>query len=222
MAFFDAPPPPPPPVDPQPRRPEWWGPPEGWLGGFVPLRLVLARTPEVLITLGQIEAYPNGVHLQLQILTRGARLSSGGFLDPSETDWRLGVAFADGRKWQGVEPRPWKETPAGPILVPSGGGGSSNRWDQNLWLWPLPPDGPVTFALIWPEAGIDETTVQVEGALFRGAAGQAEQLWTPLTPEEEEAERKQARERRRGLAGVSRRMAFFAVGDADDDDAKKE
>ncbi len=220
MTFFDAPRPPPPPVPPQPQRPEWFGPPEGWLGGFVAVRLVMARTPELLITFGRGEAFPTGVQMEMQVITRRPTRGSLSLHD-DDNDLRLGVAFSDGRKWQGGQrERPWGgSTPPGPILAPTGGGGSSNEWHQDLWLWPLPPAGPVTFALEWPREGIAETTVVIEGALFRAAADQAEQLWQPLSPEEYEAAIRAVTERRSdsfrsGVASMS-----FAVATDDGDES---
>ncbi|MGE0794264.1 MAG: hypothetical protein AB7H43_05505 [Acidimicrobiia bacterium] len=55
---------------------------------------------------------------------------------------------------------------------------------MELWLWPLPPAGPVTFAFAWPARGIEEATVVVDAQVFRTAALRAEQLWEPLTPDE--------------------------------------
>jgi hypothetical protein len=223
MTFFDAPRPPPPPVPPQPRRPEWFGPPEGWLGGFVPVRLVMARTPEMLITFGRGEAFPTGVHMEMQIITRRPTRGSLSLHD-DDNDLRLGVAFSDGRKWQGGErERPWGGgTPPEPILVPTGGGGGSNEWRQDLWLWPLPSAGPVTFALEWPGESIAETTVVIEGALFRAAAAEAEQLWQPLSPEEYEAAIRADSESRRGSfrSGVAAMSFAVATDDEGEGDEK--
>jgi hypothetical protein len=112
------------------------------------------------------------------------------------------VAFADGSKWQTGSEHPLAhgiETPAsGPVLLPRGGGGGGNEWRQEMWLWPLPPPGPVTFAFAWPDQGIEETTVDVDGQVFRDAATEAEQLWEPLSPEEHRA---LMEEHRRGGVG---------------------
>src|SRR4051812_15818652 len=127
MAFFDGPPPPPPRQPPQPKRPEWLGPPEGGLGGFVPLRLVVARGPEMLITLGSMRAHANGLELEVQIITRqprAAMLASEG----GANGMRLGVAFADGRKWEGPnQGQPRNQTPPGPMLIQRGASGSSHE-----------------------------------------------------------------------------------------------
>jgi hypothetical protein len=166
-------------------------PPDGWLGGYVPRRVVLGRGPEHLVTLGPMEAFPTGVALELTITTRrpvhGPPLMMFGA--PDENGMRLGVAYPDGRKWQGgreFPPGPRTE-PSAPNVWFSGGGGGGKHYAQRLWLWPLPPEGPVTFALSWRAAGIDETVTVIDGAIFRAAADEAEQLWTPLSAAEEQA-----------------------------------
>ena len=49
---------------------------------------------------------------------------------------------------------------------------------MNQWLWPLPPDGPLTFIAEWPKFGIGETSVSVDGGEIRAAAETVEDLWT--------------------------------------------
>lgn len=195
MTFFDAPTPEPertPP--PAPAKPEWMGAPEGWLGGFVPVRVVLARTAERVITLGPMEAFPTGVSTSVVHTTRqpiiGHRLGLGGMGGGGEGRARFGVRYSDGSKWQsGAPPASTEpgEPPAPPLLHFGGGGGGSGTHRMDAWLWPLPPAGPVTFAFAWPAENVDETTVEVDGAIFRTAALQAERLWEPLTSEEHQA-----------------------------------
>jgi hypothetical protein len=198
-------------------------PPEGWLGGFVPVRIVLARTAELALTLGPMEAFPTGVLLRLQIATRQLTRGLSPYIGMNDSGMRLGVAFADGSKWQGMRHnRPWPAggSPPAPSVTFNGGGGGDNEFEQRLWLWPLPPPGPLTFALSWPERGVDEVTVEVDGTLFRAAATEAEQLWQPLTPEEREAA---TRERFEGHVGGSYAMSVgIEVGSADPEHADGE
>jgi hypothetical protein len=42
----------------------------------------------------------------------------------------------------------------------------------------------VSFAFAWPDFAIDETTVDVDGDVFRTAAGEAQRLWEPPGPAE--------------------------------------
>ena len=46
-----------------------------------------------------------------------------------------------------------------------------------MWLWPLPPDGPLTFVLSLSERGIDESTTTIDAAKILTAAAHAENLW---------------------------------------------
>lgn len=195
MSFFDAPAPPPP-IPPLPPQPEWLKAPEGWLGGFVPVRLVLARTEDLVITVGPFEAFPTGVRCAFKIRSRGFIRPFGVFSEGMQ----LGVGFPDGSKWQGVRAdllNSLETPPPAPNVMPMGGGGSGSASQVDLWLWPLPPAGPVTFALSWPARGIAETTAQIDGALLRATAAEAQQLWPPLTAEEREAAMRESLQRRR-------------------------
>jgi hypothetical protein len=50
-------------------------------------------------------------------------------------------------------------------------------WDGDLWVHPLPPDGPVTFVASWPRYGITEIRADLDGTAIREAARQAVVLW---------------------------------------------
>jgi hypothetical protein len=185
VRFFDdeLPAPPAPSPLPPPEQP-WLGPPEGWIGGFVPLRLVLARTPQHLVTIGSVEALPHGVLLHLRILSRISEVDG---VPGGDDSYRFGVGFADGRKWQTgmADPRIYDPGPDDVVVVARGGGGSSNHLRAELWLWPLPPPGPLTFAFEWERAGIGESLVTIDGGALHAAAAEAEQLWDPLHPIEQ-------------------------------------
>lgn len=189
MSFFDAPAPP------QPPWPEWMKAPEGWLGGFVPVRLVLARTAALVITVGRFEAFPTGIRCALKVRSRESIRA----FEALAEGMQLGVAFPDGSKWQGGSAgwrNPLETPPPAPNVMQMGGGGNESDSQVDLWLWPLPPAGPVTFALSWPARGIAETTAQIDGALLRATAAEAQQLWPPLTAEEREAAMREHLQRR--------------------------
>jgi hypothetical protein len=67
------------------------------------------------------------------------------------------------------------------VLSPGGGGGGDKDWHQNCGVWPLPPEGPVTFVCEWLDAGISESRIEVEGEILIGAAARARQVW-PAEP----------------------------------------
>lgn len=101
--------------------------------------------------------------------------------------FRFGVQFADGRKATNLA-APWPtgpdETPEGPILVLHSGGGGGKSWTQNLWVWPLPPAGPLAFVCEWPAEGIELTRVAIDAGLILDAAERAETLWDNGGPQE--------------------------------------
>ena len=57
-----------------------------------------------------------------------------------------------------------------------------------MWLWPLPPAGPLTFVCAWPAEGIEEISAQIDAAPILEAASRAIELWPderPLPPSED-------------------------------------
>lgn len=50
-----------------------------------------------------------------------------------------------------------------------------------MWLWPIPAEGPLTFAFRWPAQGVEETTVAVDTAPLREASARAA-AWWPEAP----------------------------------------
>ncbi len=58
-----------------------------------------------------------------------------------------------------------------------------------MWLWPLPPPGPLTFVCAWPAEGVEETHAQIDGAEILAASARAVELWPddrPLPPSEDD------------------------------------
>jgi len=100
---------------------------------------------------------------------------------------RLGVLYADGRRAATTGGHLWPGDDADDerlVLVQGGGGGGGRSWDQDFWVHPLPPEGPVTFVASWLAYGVTETRVELDGAVIREAAQRAVILW----PEEPEFE----------------------------------
>jgi hypothetical protein len=154
----------------------------------VPWHLVLLRTSDVYAVLADFEAFPTGVQFAAVLRWR----PRPGSLDPrtrrhpmigfgSDGEGpRLGIGFANGRKasfgrhlFQFPDAEPER-----PVLMPRGGGGGGDEWRMGLWLWPLPPAGPLTFVVDWSEMGVAETSVTADAGDLVAAATKAEQLWT--------------------------------------------
>ena len=157
---------------------------------------VLARTDALAVAITGGSAFPSGFEFTLNV-----RLRRGGDFDPFEADLlmhqgmyrhrrtsgaiapevlRFGIEFADGAKATNLggpwPPRPDAE-PASPVLVQHGGGGGNGRWDQEYWVWPLPPPGPLAFVCEWPHANVPLTRVATDADVIRSAAARAEKLW---------------------------------------------
>jgi hypothetical protein len=193
VSFFEPPPlPPEPEPDDDAFPPDWIQAPRNQIGGPVPIRLLLARTENVAVAVLGGAAYPNGFEFRLAIRSRDEPQE----IDPWEGDpfwsrrrlgqeglpdelFRFGVEFSDGRRATTVSGPILDDEPEGPVLTQGGGGGGSGSWESEFWLWPLPPPGPLAFVCEWPARGIALTRAEVDAALVRDAAKQAETLWPP-------------------------------------------
>jgi hypothetical protein len=150
------------------------------------MRIVLHRSGDLIVALSQLLAYPTGLEFTLEFRSRQPRDHSMPMVPhfaAAHGQFRFGVEFADGRRAiAGAHFAPGRDplaSPEGPVLISGGGGGGANRWDQRMWLWPLPPEGPLRVAIELPASGVPETVVEVDSAPIRAAAREAEQLWEP-------------------------------------------
>ena len=165
--------------------------------GSVSAEVMLIRTEEVAVAIGSVRAYPNGFELTLHTRLRHEDETGPGSADPLEQHgrWRgrrepgdvlrLGVMYADGRRTATTAGHPFFDEDADAdrlVLLQGGGGGDARRWDGDFWVYPLPPEGPVTFVASWPKHAVAETSVELGGAAIRAAAQRAVILW-PEEPE---------------------------------------
>jgi hypothetical protein len=194
MSFFESIPQPSPEPRRRPRRPAWTRP-DAVIPGSVPAAVVLIRTDQVAVAAGSVRAYPNGFEFTLHRRLRREDETGLGGADPFE--WhrrgalapgdvlRLGVMYADGRRTATTAGHPRSDDHADRlILLQNGGGGSDLSWDWDFWVYPLPPDGPVTLVASWLEHGIAETRAELDGTAIREASRRAVILW----PDEPEGE----------------------------------
>jgi hypothetical protein len=172
--------------------PPWAGPPHNVLPGVVPMELLIARTDETAVAVVGIRAYPTGFAFTLSLRVRHLSireqqqfpylLDHGPFEDDPVPDefLRFGVQFADGRKATNLD---WpafgheEREPDPPVLAQGGGGGGGQFWDEERWVWPLPPAGPLAFVCEWPGRGIAESRMEPDARLILEAAGRAVTLW---------------------------------------------
>jgi hypothetical protein len=50
-------------------------------------------------------------------------------------------------------------------------------WEVDVWVWGLPPPGPLAFVCEWPARGIPETRVEIDAGLVLEAAARAVAIW---------------------------------------------
>ena len=169
--------------------------PGPWVGGVVPLELVVARSDDAVVLIAGLSAFPDGLELTLKsYLRKGVRRSRGhrfdhpmmwhGLRDSNEPVpegfLRFGIAWPDGGRatnLDGLGP-PWPDaTVPTHGLEAHGGGGSDREWKQEYWLWPLPETGELSIVVEWPAFGIEETATKVDSALIIEAAVRARAVW---------------------------------------------
>lgn len=144
-------------------------------------------------------AFPTGVMFDVRLVTREPRRPGSDSRPPflmqhalqaepreelPDEFVRFGVLLADGNKATNFDNRlgfrDFFTEPESPVLMPRGGGGSEHTWSMRFWLWPLPPDGPLTFVIEWPQFQIPETQASIDAAEIRTAAERARPIWSDV------------------------------------------
>ncbi|GIT79396.1 hypothetical protein LLS1_10650 [Leifsonia sp. LS1] len=180
------------------RTPRWSRPPEDELPHALAETAVLATTDNLALLLAGVRAYSDGALFLVEWRLRR--------LDEDDAAWaalvrrvagprlpgeqqlgalRLGVELADGERLVADGESWWLP---GELTEPDGhvlgmanwsGGGSDDTqvFSGDLWLWPLPPEGPVTLAWEWPAFGLTEGTRVLSGGRIRDAAVAARPIW---------------------------------------------
>jgi hypothetical protein len=155
---------------------------------------VVHHSDGVVVQLEHLRVYPNGFTINLFILTnphlgRGRAgytlLGGAAGLDLGQRFPRIGVRFADGRTAGREAPfgghldaaKDDDGIPTEPILTMSGGGGGSNSHHFGVWVFPLPPDGPLEVYVSLPAVDGPESKVVLDGAAVRSAAERARVIW---------------------------------------------
>lgn len=117
---------------------------------------------------------PTGVAFQLAARARGPEdPAAGDRLGELFWDYRggsprflFGVQFADGRRASNAVGGGGD----GDLLFhPGGGSGGSSSVDQEWWLSPLAPEGPLLVVVRCPEIGLEETVTELDGTAIRRA-----------------------------------------------------
>jgi hypothetical protein len=186
----------------RPELPPWAGPPKADLGATVATELILARSANVVVALPRVTVYRTGCLFTVEVVIRKTQLSSDDWQDLIRSTshatgpgkrWerilRLGLRYPDETTVTNLDSPPEQRadgaeagTPVGPLLswMPAGSGGSWNHHisHMKMWLWPLPPAQPLTFAVEWPIGGIELTTTELDGAELVAAAERSIGYWS--------------------------------------------
>lgn len=201
MTFFPPDPEMPEPEETEFSQPRWWEAPEDELPVLLPVAELLAATDHVAIALHGIAVHRDGVLFRVERRLRRKGLPAAEWQELCEVFMehmryggpfdlagrlRFGVVLADGEKVVADENRLFGADPMAESEGHSlsrrerggGGGGSAYASADHLWLWPLPPAGPLELVLQWPALGIDETRVVIDGSSIRELAESARPYWS--------------------------------------------
>jgi hypothetical protein len=165
------------------RVPAWSRGPLGMVPGVVPVALLVARTDTHAVLVDGLLVYPTGFDFDLVVRRRpGQPRERHHPMRVWDDGLRLEVRFADGRSVDN-DPRRWP-SPSGdrppdpPLLYQSTSGPDGGH----VWLWGLPPPGPLTFACRWPALQIPPSQAELDAGLVLEAAARATSLWPEKAP----------------------------------------
>jgi hypothetical protein len=171
----------------------WWRPSDDEHAAIFPIGETIVSNDSVAVILSMARVYSNGVEFVIDRRVRrgGADLRAWrqmqskiqgmfGQYDPDRL--RYGVALGDGQRVivdQGSGR--FGEAPDTHSLVQTGGGGGGSndtwRFEDGLWLWPLPPEGPLEVVVQWPAFGVPESHAVLDSAPLRELASRARPVW---------------------------------------------
>jgi hypothetical protein len=76
-----------------------------------------------------------------------------------------------------VRPKDEDGLPIDPVLAFTSGGGGSGGYHFGVWVYPLPPAGPLEIFVSMPTIAGHEERVVIDGSTVRAAAEQATVIW---------------------------------------------
>jgi hypothetical protein len=177
---------------------ERMAPPKNELPAGVGVSALLGLTADAAVGITQVAAFSTGFRFTLAVRLRqplpelargGLHMLVGSHGHPDieiavERRLLLGLEYPDGRRGSTVEDIRWQGPGATPetdqlVIVHQGGGGGDTSVDQDYWVSPLPPDGPITVVLAWPAFGLPESRTELDGTAIREAATRSRELWPP-------------------------------------------
>ncbi len=169
--------------------PVWDRPSEGTVPAVIAVDTVMYQNDVVAVAIDRLEVYPNGFMINLLMRVDPRRVHDViEMLRPLGTNrWpRVEVRFADGRTAQpgtGIVSIVDLATdehgvPIDPFMSTGSGGGAPGGWRAWAWVFPLPPDGPLEIFVALEVAGMDESSITLDGEAIRAAAERANVIWT--------------------------------------------
>jgi hypothetical protein len=149
---------------------------------------VLARSDDVALALAGIRAYSSGFEFDLCAVMRRAQLHSVPFWGHgpyggervSDEVLRVGLRFADESVVTNVD---WRvggddlEHEPRPFLMGGSSHSSQRRHETTYWVWPLPPDGPLTLVVEWPSFSLTEAHHEIDARAILDASARVLDLW---------------------------------------------
>jgi hypothetical protein len=174
-----------------PAGPLWLaGPDQYYLPALLPWNRELGRAGGVVVALNGIRVWPDCCTLDIAMFSRRAPFHGVGrprlglpLMEPTAPGgFRFGVLFSDGRRATNLDRDPRLPASAGPVLRTSSSHGGQFHHSASLLLWPLPPPGPLTIVVQWPDQELPETSTELDGAAIRHAASEAIEIWSDLPP----------------------------------------
>lgn len=166
----------------------WMGPPNDHIvPALLPWARPLGRSERTIVALRGIEVWPSALTLRLAVYSRDSLEEgrSGSLIDhrrvPDYNALLVGVLYPDGSRASSESISvPSASEPTSPVLRAVGGGGTQFHLDHQIFVWPLPGDGPFTLVVQWLDRDIKETHTELDGAAIRAAAEEAGELWPGL------------------------------------------
>ena len=68
--------------------------------------------------------------------------------------------------------------PIEPFMSMGSQGGAPSGWRAWAWIFPLPPDGPLEVFVALESAGLEESSITIDGTAIRSAAKRSKVIWT--------------------------------------------
>jgi hypothetical protein len=166
--------------------PLWDRPSEGTIPAVVSVNALLFESDVVALALDHLEVYPNGftINFVRRVNPRRAR-DALAMISAAGSQWTpdVTVRFSDGataERGQLFSAKDQDGLPTVPIqTVSSRSRASGPGWQAWVWVFPLPPDGPLEILVALPAIGLtNPQSVTIDGSLVRASAEWAKIIWT--------------------------------------------